>query len=114
MSIPASSRLSSVPPETMRRSISSSFAGAARAMPPAAGGACARGAGYDVEVGPHAGEPRVGVLELGEFDLSLACGCGTREDVEDEFAAVRTWRDDLLEFADLTRRRSLSKMTTSA
>lgn len=52
--------------------------------------AAAAAAGLAVEVAPHAGEPREGVLLAGEIDLEPCfCGAGAHgEDVEDDFFAV--------------------------
>ena len=56
----------------------------------AAAGAATGACGFAVEVAPHAGEAREGVLHACEFDLE-ACFlglCAASEDIEDDFLAV--------------------------
>ena len=77
------------------------------AGPSAADARGASAAGLPLQVGPHAPQPRRGVLQLGDLDLQLGLpGLGPAgEDVQDQLAAVEHPRlDALLEVADLRRR----------
>ena len=93
---------------TRRRSISSCFSPVPRVpMPPTLRPPSRRPPGDRIQVPPHPGQPRIGVFELGQFDLELGlAGLGAGgEDVQDQFAAVDDLGlDDLFEFADLAGR----------